>query len=139
MFHIDIKKLTLENDNFRKVIYTGKNSQLVLMSIPVAEEIGEEVHPDVDQILFLVSGIGEAVLEGKSSEFKTDEVVFVPAGTKHNFINKGDTDLKLYTVYSPPEHPDGTVHKTKAEAQQSEESNVSATEKDFDMIDITED
>lgn len=123
MFHSDIKKLAKENDNFRKVLFTADHSQLVLMSIAPGEDIGEEVHTHIDQILYLVEGTGEAVIDGLESPFVEDEVVFVPAGTKHNFINKGDKALKLYTVYSPPEHADGTIHKTKADAIHSEEQN----------------
>ena len=121
MFHQDIKKLAKENTNFRKVIYTGQNSQLVLMSILVAGEIGEETHRDIDQILFLVDGEGEGIIECQASPFTEHEVVFVPAGTRHNFKNTGNEDLKLYTVYSPPAHKDGTIHKTKEEAEKDEE------------------
>lgn len=121
MFHEDIKKITKENNNFRKVISTGKYSQLVVMSIAPNEEIGEEVHPHTDQILFLVEGQGQAIIEGQSSDFNKKDAVFVPAGLKHNFVNKGDEALKLYTVYSPPEHKDGTIHKTKADAEMDEE------------------
>ena len=120
MFHENFKKLAKENNNFRKVIYTGKYSQLVVMSMAPGEEIGEEVHPGTDQILFLAEGEGQAIIEGQSSDFTTDQAVFVPAGTKHNFVNTGDKDLKLYTVYSPPAHKDGTVHKTKADADKDE-------------------
>lgn len=128
MFHQDIKKLALENTNFRKVVYTGQNSQLVLMSIPPAGEIGEETHRDIDQILFLVDGEGEAVIEGQSFAFTEHEVVFVPAGTKHNFKNTSDKDLKLYTVYSLPAHKDGTIHKTKEDAEKDEEDHYQKAE-----------
>lgn len=123
MFAEDIKKLAQENSNFRKVIHTGKHAQLVLMSIPVGGDIGEEVHPDVDQLLFFVEGKTEAILNGESKEVKEDEVVFVPAGTTHNFKNAGDEDLKLYTVYSPPNHADGTIHTTKEDAERDEGTN----------------
>lgn len=116
MFAEDIKQLTKENTNFRKVLHTGKQSQIVAMSIPVGEDIGEEVHPDTDQILFFVKGEAEAILNGEKRQVEEHDVVFVPAGTTHNFKNIGDEDLKLFTVYAPPEHPDGTVHKTKQEA-----------------------
>jgi mannose-6-phosphate isomerase-like protein (cupin superfamily) len=121
MFQGDINKLAKENKNFRKVIYTGENSQLVLMSILPNEDIGMEVHEGIDQILFFVEGLGEAVVAGKSSNVKEGDVVFVPAGTQHNFTNIGKDDLKLYTIYSPPEHPDGTIHRTKADAMKDEE------------------
>jgi mannose-6-phosphate isomerase-like protein (cupin superfamily) len=120
MFQADLKKLTKENDNFRKVIYTGEWSQLVLMSIPPGGEIGRETHRSTDQLLFLVEGEGEAILDEQTTKFKEHGVVFVPAGTRHNFKNTGDEDLKLYTVYAPPAHPDGTVHKTKADADLDE-------------------
>lgn len=116
-----MKKLTKENNNFRKVIFTGKYSQLVVMSIAPGEEIGEEVHPHTDQILFFVMGEGQAIIEGQASDFEKRDAIFIPAGTKHNFVNTGNEDLKLYTVYSPPEHKDGTIHKTKADAEMDEE------------------
>lgn len=121
MFHEDIKELAKQNTDFRRVIYTGAHSQLVLMSIPPEGEIGEETHGHIDQILFSVEGEGETIIEGQPSPFKTHEVVFIPAGTKHNFKNAGSEDLKLYTVYAPPQHKDGTVHKTKADADKDEE------------------
>ena len=128
MFHQDIKKLALENTNFRKVIYTGQNCQLVLMSIPIGGEIGEETHSTIDQILFLVEGKGEAIIEGQLFPFIENEVVFVPAGTKHNFKNTSDKDLKLYTIYSPPAHKDETIHKTKEEAEKDEEDHYQKAE-----------
>lgn len=128
MFHQDIKKLALENTNFRKVVYTGQNSQLVLMSIPKGGEIGEETHHQTDQLLFLVEGAGETIIEGQSSPFTDNEVVFVPAGTKHNFKNTSEEDLKLYTVYSPPAHKDGTIHKTKQDADKDEEDHYKKAE-----------
>lgn len=121
MFAVDIKDQVLQNDNFRKVLHTGKNSQVVAMSIPVGGDIGEETHEAVDQILVFVAGKAEAILNGESKNVDENDVVFVPAGTKHNFKNAGDVDLKLFTVYSPPQHKDGTIHKTKAEAEADEE------------------
>lgn len=120
MFQDDIKKLAQENSNFRKVIYTGKHCQLVLMSIRPGEDIGEETHEGTDQILFLVDGEGEAVIDDQVSKYEEDDVVFVPAGTKHNFKNTSDEDMKLYTVYSPPSHKDGTIHITKQDALKDE-------------------
>ena len=116
-FQSNLKELAKENNFFRKVVYTGKYSQLVLMSIPVGSEIGEETHPTVDQILFFVEGQGEAILQREAKPVEEGDVVFVPAGTLHNFKNTGDEDLKIYTVYSTPQHPDGTLHKTKEEAE----------------------
>ncbi len=113
MFSADIKELAKENTNFRKVIYTGPKSQLVLMSIPPGGDIGLETHPSTDQILFFVEGVGNAVLNGEVQPIAKHSVVFVPAGTEHNFTNTGGEDLKLYTVYAPPQHPDGTIQATK--------------------------
>ena len=120
MFKDDIKKLAKENDNFRKVLHTGEYSQVVLMSLLPGEEIGEEIHPQTDQILVFVDGEGESVINGVSEKFEEHDSVFVPAGTKHNFINTGDEDLKLFTVYAPAHHPDGTIHKTKEDAEKAE-------------------
>jgi mannose-6-phosphate isomerase-like protein (cupin superfamily) len=116
----DVTELARRNENFRRVLFTTERSQLVLMAIRAGEEIGEETHDDVDQVLAFVEGEGEAVLDGASSPVRAGSVVVVPAGTLHNFITKGDATLKLYTVYTPPEHPDGTVHRTKAEADEYE-------------------
>ena len=121
IFADDIKKLTKENTNFRKVLHTGTHSQIVAMSIPVGEDIGEETHFNTDQMLFFVDGECEAIINGETRTVEEHDVVFVPAGAKHNFKNTGDEDLKLFTVYAPPEHKDGTVHKTKAEASRGEE------------------
>ena len=112
----NIEKETLENDNFRKVVFTGEKSQLVLMSIEVGGEIGKEVHPKVDQFFRIESGKGRALLGGEEVEVEGDFAIIVPAGMEHNIINTGDTPLKLYTIYSPANHIDERVHKTKAEA-----------------------
>lgn len=111
---VNIEQATIENADFRRVLYTATNSQLVLMSIPPGEEIGEETH-HLDQFLRLEQGSAKAILDGVEHEIKDDWAVVVPAGTKHNFINTGDVDLKLYSIYSPPEHKDGTVHHAKAD------------------------
>ena len=116
MYAEDIKKLVKENENFRKVLHTGKYSQIVAMSIPAGEDIGEEVHEDIDQILYFIDGDCEAVLDGEVRKIEEHGIVFVPAGVRHNFKNVGDEALKLFTVYSPPEHEDGTIHPTKADA-----------------------
>ncbi len=120
MFQTDIQKAAKENSNFRKVIHTGIHSQLVLMSLKQAEDIGLETHEGVDQILFFVQGRLEATLNGESKMIDEGDVVYVPAGTNHNFKNVGQTEAKLYTVYSPPEHADGTIHATKADAAKEE-------------------
>lgn len=112
----NIEKLSLENENFRKVLYTDKNSQLVLMSLLAGEEIGEEIH-DVDQFLRIEKGIGKAILNNISHDLADGSVIIVPAGTKHNVINTGDDEMKLYTLYMPPHHKDGVIHKTKAEGE----------------------
>lgn len=120
MFHQNLKKLVKENTNFRKVVFTGKHSQLVLMSLRPGEEIGEETHPTIDQIFTPVVGEGEAVVEGKVLSFKEHEILVVPAGTLHNIRNTGREPLRFYTIYAPPAHADGTIHKTKAEAEKEE-------------------
>lgn len=109
-----------DNADFRRVLTTGPHAQLVVMSIAAGSEIGEEVHDDVDQVLGFVDGSGETVLDDVPSRVGAGDLVFVPAGTKHNVRNIGGGDLKLFTVYAPPEHPDGTVHRTKAEADAAE-------------------
>ncbi len=112
----NIEKDTLENEYFRKVLYTAKNSQLVVMSLKPKEEIGEEVH-HLDQFLRIEEGEGLAVLNDVPTVIKKDFVIVVPAGTKHNIVNTSDAHaMKLYTLYAPPEHRDGTIHKTKADA-----------------------
>ncbi len=115
----DIAKQAMDNTDFRRVILTNKHSQVVLMSIEPGDDIGEETH-EGDQILYFVEGEGEAKLGAKTSKVHAGSLVSVPAGTVHNFTNTGDTPLKLYTVYAPPEEPKGTVHKTKAEAEAAE-------------------
>jgi mannose-6-phosphate isomerase-like protein (cupin superfamily) len=118
--NMDIVGLAMENSSFRRVVETGKHCQVVLMSIPPGGEIGEEIHDHVDQVLVFVAGVGKAFLEGEPTAVAAGRLVLVPAGTKHNFENSGDVDLKLYTVYAPPEHAPGTVHETKAEADAAE-------------------
>ena len=120
MFHGNIKQLAKENTNYRKVIYTGKNMQLVLMSIPMSGDIGMETHEKTDQVLVIVAGEGKAILNGQESPIAKHDIIFVPAGTEHNFVNTGDEDLKLYTLYAPPNHPDGIIEATKVEAETKE-------------------
>lgn len=119
-FHTEIFAHALQNDDFRREVVTGQHSQVVLMSIPEGQDIGEEVHNDVDQTLVFVAGEGEAVLNGQRSRVTPNTLYFVPAGTRHNFINTGQGALKLFTLYAPPEHAAGTVHHTKAEAEAAE-------------------
>lgn len=125
----NIETLTLENTDFRRVLYTGKNSQLVLMSIAPGDDIGEEVH-HLDQFLRIEAGTGKAILDGVETEIADGSAIVVPAGCQHNFVNTSSTEpLKLYTVYSPPEHVDGTVRATKADAEaQPEEFDGKTTE-----------
>lgn len=115
-YHSDIIDDTKNNTNFRRVLFTGQNSQLVVMSIPPGGEIGEETHNYTEQTLFFLSGTGEGVLNGRKIKITPGIVVVVTPGTKHNFWNTGTQDLKVYTVYSPPNHIDGRVHPTKADA-----------------------
>ncbi len=115
-FVTNIEKLSRENDNFRKVLYTDNRSQLVLMSLKPGEDIGEEVH-DVDQFLRVESGIGKAVLNDIPHDLSDGSIILVPAGVKHNLINSEAGEMKLYTLYMPPHHRDGVVHKTKAVAE----------------------
>lgn len=118
--HVDILAAAWSNDAFRREVLTGEHEQVVVMTIPPGGEIGEEVHPDTDQLLTFVDGRGEAQLDGRSSEVGPNDLVFVHAGTRHNFLNTGDTPLRLITVYAPPEHAPGTVHQTKSEADLAE-------------------
>lgn len=113
----NIEEETIKNTDFRRVLYTAKNSQLVLMSIAPGDDIGEEVH-ELDQFLRVEAGTGKAVLDDVEHDVADGSAVVVPAGTKHNLINTGDEPLKLYTIYSPPEHKDGTVHATKADVSE---------------------
>ena len=117
---VNIEAETLGNENFRKVLYTAGNSQLVVMSIEPGDDIGEEVH-ELDQFIRVEAGAAMAVLDGEQSQLKADWAVVIPAGTRHNIVNTSKTEkLKLYTIYSPPEHPAGTVHKSRAEAVAAE-------------------
>jgi mannose-6-phosphate isomerase-like protein (cupin superfamily) len=118
---LDMKALARENEDFRREVRTAEHSQIVLMTIPSGEEIGEEVHEGIDQLLVFL-GEAEGVLEGRSFPVRETQLVVVPAGTRHNFKNTGDEPLRLWTVYAPPEHEPGTVHKTKAEADEAEEA-----------------
>jgi mannose-6-phosphate isomerase-like protein (cupin superfamily) len=120
-FVADIEELTEDNGDFRRVLYTGKNLQLVLMAIEPGGEIGEEVHDDGDQFFRVEKGKGEVVIDGQRSKIKGDHAIIVPAGARHNIVNTGDEPLRLYTLYGPPAHRDGTVHVTRADAEASEE------------------
>jgi mannose-6-phosphate isomerase-like protein (cupin superfamily) len=120
-FTANIEKQTIANENFREVLYTAKHCQLVLMSLKSGEDIGQEVH-DVDQFFRVEQGQGKAVLDGVEFKIADGDVVIVPAGRNHNIINTSEREpLKLYTIYSPPNHKDGTVHSTKEEAMRIDE------------------
>ncbi len=120
-FVTNIEQVTLENEDFRRVLYTAERSQLVVMSIPVGEDIGEEVH-DVDQFIRVEEGEGQSILDGVERELTDGSVVVIPAGVRHNIKNTSQSDaLKLYTLYSPPHHKDAIVHKTKADALKNDE------------------
>jgi len=117
-FSANIEKETLENGDFRRVLYTGKHSQLVLMSLAPNEEIGMEVHPDNDQFFRFEKGQGKCIIDGNEYELTDGSAIVVPAGAQHNIVNVSDTaELKLYTIYSPAHHKDGIVRATKAEAE----------------------
>jgi mannose-6-phosphate isomerase-like protein (cupin superfamily) len=118
----DLEEATQENEDFRRVVYTGKNLQLVLMSLAPGEEIGEEVHDDRDQFFRIEEGEGVISIDGVDHEVEDDFAVIVPAGARHNVVATGDGPLKLYTLYGPPEHKDGTVHKNKAQADRDHEN-----------------
>jgi mannose-6-phosphate isomerase-like protein (cupin superfamily) len=117
----DIEELTDSNSSFRRVVYTGKQLQLVLMSLRPGEEIGEETHRDRDQFFRIEKGRGEVWIDGHKTPIKGDFAVVVPAGAKHNIRNTGEKPMRLYTLYGPPEHADGTIHATRAEAMASKE------------------
>ncbi len=123
----NIEKLTVENTNFRKVLYTGKNLQLVLMSLKPGEDIGMEIHPDNDQFFRIDAGMGKAVIDGNEYELTDGDAVVVPAGAEHDIINvSADEDLKIYTIYGPSHHHDQIVRATKEDAM--------ANEADFDGV-----
>ncbi|HEX8591221.1 MAG TPA: cupin domain-containing protein [Candidatus Paceibacterota bacterium] len=119
-FVTNIERETLENEHFRKVLYTSHYMQLVVMTVPAGGEIGKEVHGQ-DQFIRVEAGLGKAVLDGVEHELKDGSVVVIPASTEHNILNTGEEPLKLYTIYAMPHHADGTVHSTKEEADQDHE------------------
>ena len=113
----DIERVTTGNDDFRRVLYTGKHLQLVLMTLQPGEEIGEEVHDDRDQFFRIEEGQGEVRIDGAANKVKDDFAVIVPAGARHNVVNTGDAPLRFYTLYGPPEHKDGITQATKVDAE----------------------
>ena len=120
-FVADLEELTEANHDFRRVLYTGKHLQLVLMALAPGEEIGEETHTDRDQFFRVEKGKGEAWIDGVRSKIKSDDAIIVPAGASHNIVNTGEKALRFYTIYAPPEHRDGVVRATKADAEAQEE------------------
>lgn len=121
-YDTNIEKQTLENTNFRKVLWTTEFQQLVVMSIPVGGEIGKEIHDENDQFIRIEQGQAEATIDGRKIQLGDDDVIIIPKGAEHNVVNTSDSaDLKLYTIYSPPHHKDGTVHATKEEADSDDE------------------
>jgi mannose-6-phosphate isomerase-like protein (cupin superfamily) len=117
---IDILAAARSNHAFRREVATGEHEQVVVMTIPPGGEIGDEVHPDTDQVLVFIDGRAEAQLDGRTSDVGPNDMVFVRAGTRHNFVNRGEDALRLITIYAPPEHPVGTVHQTKGDADAEE-------------------
>jgi mannose-6-phosphate isomerase-like protein (cupin superfamily) len=117
----DIENLTETNSNFRRVVYTGKQLQLVLMALRPGEEIGEEIHRDRDQFFRIETGRGEVWIDGHKTAIKSDFGIVVPAGARHNIRNTGEKPMRLYTLYGPPEHADGTIQATKSDAKASKE------------------
>lgn len=121
-FKTNIEKDSLENNNFRKVLYTGKHIQLVLMSLAAGEDIGEETHKDVDQFFRFEEGSGKCIIDGTEYLVKSGDIVVVPAGARHNIINTDSkADLKIYTIYGPPNHKHDTIRATKEEAEKNKE------------------
>ena len=122
---VDIEEKTLQNDNFREVLYTTQHSQLVLMSLNPNEEIGMEIHEIVDQFIRVEQGEGKAILNGEEHDLSDGFAIVVPAGTQHNIINtSSEKKLKLYTIYSPAHHKDGTIHKTKQDAEADAQDHI---------------
>ncbi|MCA9364277.1 MAG: cupin domain-containing protein [Candidatus Moranbacteria bacterium] len=120
-FITNIEKKTLSNENYREVLFTTKRSQLVVMTLKPKEDIPEETHEDHDQFIRIEQGFGKAILNGEETQLKDGSAVIIPAGTKHRICNTSETEvLKLYTIYTPPEHAQGTIHKTKEEADEDE-------------------
>ena len=118
----DIERLTIDNEDFRRVLYTARHLQLVLMTLPPGCDIGEEVHEDRDQFFRIEEGEGVVKIDGVDNRVRDDYAVIVPAGARHNVINTGDAPLKLYTIYGPPEHRDGVVHRDKDQAERDHDN-----------------
>ncbi|QQS60976.1 MAG: cupin domain-containing protein [Candidatus Moraniibacteriota bacterium] len=119
-YSVNLEQDTLENENFRKVLFTANHMQLVLMTVPSGQDIGLETHQDHDQFIRIEAGEGKAIISGEEFLLQDGSAVIIPSGNEHNIINTGKDPLRLYTVYSPAEHSDGTIHVTKAEAEEYE-------------------
>ncbi len=117
---LDLIAMAQGSDDFRRVLVTGEHMQVVVMTIPPGGEIGAETHGDTDQVLYFVDGVGDAILDGETTAVSAGHLVFVRAGTHHNFVNTGDAPLRIASAYAPPEHAPGTIHRTKAEADEAE-------------------
>ncbi|MFH1429955.1 MAG: cupin domain-containing protein [Candidatus Uhrbacteria bacterium] len=116
-FFVELEQKTVENTQYREVLFTGPKSQLVVMSIAVGDDIGMEVHEDHDQFIRVEAGEGKAIIDSDEFALRDGSAVVIPAGAEHNIVNTSESaPLKLYTIYTPPEHPDGTIHETKADA-----------------------
>lgn len=127
-YYVDIEKRTRENDYFREVLFTGPLSQLVVMSLQPGEEIGLEIHLETDQFIRVEEGEGKAILHDTEYKLKDGSAIIIPAGTEHNLINTSSQKaLRLYTIYTPPEHPRGTIHKTRADAETREDEHHAPT------------
>lgn len=135
----DIEKATTGNSDYRRVLYTGSNLQLVLMSLEPGEEIGEEVHHTHDQFLRIEQGSGEVWIDGVRSPIEAEDAILVPAGARHNVINTGDVPLRLYTLYGPPEHRDGLVQRTKKDAEREEHFDGRTTEGEEPTVEAPDD
>jgi mannose-6-phosphate isomerase-like protein (cupin superfamily) len=136
-FKTNIDQATVDNNNFRKVLYTSKHSQLVLMSLKPKEEIGEETHPDNDQFFRIESGNGKCIIDGNEYVIKTGDAVVIPAGAKHNLINIDNAaELKMYTIYSPAHHKDGITRTTKKEAETNGAEFDGVTTEQFTQVGI---
>ena len=120
-FKTNIEDETLENDSFRKVLYTAKNMQLVLMTLKPGEDIGEEVHNNIDQFFRIEAGNGKSIINNNEYELSDGDIIIVPQGSKHNIINTGNVALQMYTIYTPPNHQDGIEFASKEEAEKSKE------------------
>ena len=118
----NIEDATVDNEDFRRVVYTGRNLQLVLMTLPPGCDIGEEVHEDIDQFFRIEQGEGEVWIDGVANRVEDDFAVIVPAGARHNVVNTGSEPLRLYTIYGPPEHREGTVHRDRDQAERDHEN-----------------